>query len=188
MDISLAHESSQRTLKQRNVLALVTIVLGILVVVLFGAANTRDREVVLQPLLSANMVVSSSSLSKEYLDAVTRDTALLALNRSPETLDYWMDSLISIAAPSARGDLKTKLMGIIEEQRGSQITQFITLDWVKSDPEALTSEAGGVLHTIVGSREVRRQHKIFRFEWEYSGISLKLKSFGVVVDPEEETQ
>ena len=49
MELSLAHEASQRTLKQRNLLALICIVLGILVVVMFTAASTRDREIVLQP-------------------------------------------------------------------------------------------------------------------------------------------
>lgn len=180
MDISLAHESAQRTLKQRNMLAVICGVLGVLLVIIFSVANTKDREVVLQPILSSQMVVSSSSLTREYLDAVTRDTAHLALNRSPESLDYWMDQLVLMAAPSRRGELKRELVGIVEDQRGSQVSQYITIDWIKSDPDGLTSEVGGVLHTIVGSREVRREHKIFGFEWEYSGLSLQLKSFGVV--------
>lgn len=180
MDISLAHESAQRTLKQRNILAVVCGVLALLLVIVFGVANTKDREVVLQPILSAEMVVSSSSLTKDYLDAVTRDTAHLALNRSPESLDYWMDQLVAMASPQRRGELKRELIGIVEDQRGSQVSQYITIDWIRSDPEGLRSEVGGVLHTVVGSREVRREHKIFGFEWEYSGLSLQLKSFGVV--------
>ena len=99
MELSLAHEASQRTLKQRNLLALICIVLGILVVVMFTAASTRDREVVLQPILPSEMTLSSSSVTPEYLEAVTRDTAQLALNRSPETLQYWLDGIVAIAAP-----------------------------------------------------------------------------------------
>jgi conjugal transfer pilus assembly protein TraE len=70
MELSLAHEASQRTLKQRNLLALICIVLGILVVVMFTAASTRDREVVLQPILPNEMTLSSSSVTPEYLEAV----------------------------------------------------------------------------------------------------------------------
>ena len=84
MEVSFAHEASQRTLKQRNLLALICVVLGILVVVMFTAASTRDREVVLQPILPSQMTLSSAALTPEYLEAVTRDTAQLALNR--ETL------------------------------------------------------------------------------------------------------
>ncbi len=185
MDISLAHEQSQKTLKQRNLFVILSIVLGILVVVMFGAASTRDREVVLQPILSSEMVVSSSGVSSEYLEAVTRDAAHLALNRSPDSLEYWMDSIIKIAAPEARGPLKEKLMRIVDEQQGSQVTQFITLNWIRTDPETLVSEVGAELHTVVGSREVRRETKNFRFEWKYTGVSLKLLGFGVVV-PEGE--
>lgn len=186
MELSLAHEASQRTLKQRNLFALICIVLGILVVVMFTAASTRDREVVLQPILTNETVLSSSAVTPEYLEAVTRDTAQLALNRSPETLQYWLDGIVAISAPESRGALKAKLMQIMAEQEGSQVTQFVTIDWIKTDPEALTSQVGGVLHTIVGSRDVRREHKIFEFHWKYTGVSLRLKGFGVVVDKGEE--
>lgn len=185
MEISLAHEASQRTLKQRNLLALICIVLGILVVVMFTAASTRDREVILQPILPSEMALSSSGVTPEYLEAVTRDTAQLALNRSPETMQYWLDGIVKIAAPEARGALKADLMKIVGEQEGSQVTQFVTIDWIRTDPESLTSQVGGVLHTIVGSRDVRREHKIFQFNWKYTGASLRLKGFGVVVKKED---
>jgi conjugal transfer pilus assembly protein TraE len=67
-----------------------------------------------------------------------------------------------------------------------QVTQFITIDWIRTDPENLTSQVGGVLHTIVGSRDVRREHKIFEFHWQHTGVSLRLKGFGVVVKKEQE--
>lgn len=184
MELSLAHEASQRTLKQRNLLALVCIVLGILVVVMFTAASTRDREIVLQPILPSEMTLSSKAVSREYLEAVTRDTAQLALNRSPETLQYWLDGIIAISATESRGPLKAQLMRIMEEQQGSQITQFVTIDWIRTNPDNLTSQVGGVLHTIVGSKDVRREHKIFEFHWTYTGVSLRLKGFGVVVKKE----
>lgn len=186
MDLPFAHEASQRTLKQRNLLALVSVVLGVLVIAMFSAASTRDREIVLQPVIPQEMVVSSAGVSPEYLEAVTRDAAQLALNRSPETLPYWMDSLVKITAPENQGKLKTELMGIIQEQEGSQITQFVTIDWIKVNPEDLTSQVGGVLHTIVGSRDVRREHKVFQFNWKYTGLSLRLTGFGVVVPADKE--
>ena len=186
MELSLAHEASQRTLKQRNLLALVCVVLGILVVVMFTAASTRDREIVLQPILPSKMALSSAAVTPEYLEAVTRDTAHLALNRSPESLQYWLDGLVEISAPETRGALKADLMQIMQEQQGSQVTQFVTIDWIRTDPENLTSQVGGVLHTVVGSRDARREHKIFEFRWKYTGVALRLKGFGVVVKQGEE--
>jgi conjugal transfer pilus assembly protein TraE len=92
-----------------------------------------------------------------------------------------MDGIVAISAPEARGALKAQLMKIMDEQQGSQITQFVTIDWIRTDPDNLTSQVGGVLHTIVGSKDVRREHKIFQFNWTYTGVSLRLKGFGVVV-------
>ena len=48
------------------------------------------------------------------------------------------------------------------------------------DPDALTSEVNGVLHTVVGSKEVTAEARTFRFVWSYSGVSLKLAGFGRV--------
>jgi conjugal transfer pilus assembly protein TraE len=180
MDAAFAHQQSQRALRQRNFLAVGCLGLGIACLALVTMAVRREREVILQPVVPRAMSISSSGVSRDYLEAVTRDTAQLALNRSPETLQYWMDSILEISAPEARGGLKSKLIGIIEEQQGSQVTQFVTIDWIRVDPASLTSEVGGVLHTIVASRDVRREHRVFRFAWKYEGLSLKLRGFGVL--------
>jgi conjugal transfer pilus assembly protein TraE len=186
MELSFAHEQSQRALKQRNLLAIACLVLAILCFALVTMASSRDREVILQPVIPKQMAISSSGVSKDYLEAVTRDAAQLALNRSPETLQYWMNSILAITAPEARGPLKSKLMGILQEQQGSQVTQFVTIDWISVDPEALTSEVGGILHTVVASRDVRRENKVFKFAWKYEGLSLKLRGFGVVVKKDKD--
>ena len=187
MDISISHDMAQRALKQRNMLAIATLILSILAIIMFIAASNRDREIILQPVVPKAMAISSSGVSSDYLEAITRDTAQLALNRSPETLQYWMDNILAITAPEARGPLKGRLLRILDEQSGSQVTQFVTIDWIRVDPDDLTSEVGGVLHTVVGSKDVRREHRVFRFKWKYEGLSLKLMGFGVVVKKDEET-
>jgi conjugal transfer pilus assembly protein TraE len=185
VDLSFAHQQSQRTLRQRNLLALACLALTLVCLVLLVSAASRDREVILQPVVARQMAISSSGVSADYLEAVTRDTALLALNRSPETLQYWMDAILAITAPEARGHLKGKLTAIVAEQQGSQVSQFLAIDWIRVDPATLTSEVGGVLHTIVASRDVRHEDRIFRFKWKYEGLSLKLLGFGVVLKKED---
>ena len=185
MDLAFAHEQSQRALKQRNLLAIACLVLLLSCFALLTFASRRDREVILQPVVPKEMAISSAGVSADYLEAVTRDAALLTLNRSPETLQYLMDSILKITAPEARGPLKAELAKIVEEQQGSQVTQFVTIDWIRVDPEALTSEVGGVLHTVVAARDVRSENRVFRFTWKYEGLSLKLLGFGVVLKKDE---
>jgi hypothetical protein len=55
---------------------------------------------------------------------VTRDVAMVALNRSPQSLTYWMDSILEVTDEQARGEVKKALMKVVAEQQGSQITQF----------------------------------------------------------------
>ena len=53
---------------------------------------------------------------------------------------------------------------------------------MKVDPETLTSEVSGTLHTLVGRSEVGAVKRTFRFDWTYTGIELRLTGFGAVVE------
>jgi conjugal transfer pilus assembly protein TraE len=140
--------------------------------------------VVLQPVLAKPLTLSSSHIDKDYLELVTRDAALLTLNRSPSNLQYWMESILAITDPRTHGRMKAELMKIFNEQNGSNVSQFFTIENLTVDPEALTSEVNGVLHTVVGSKEVTSEARTFRYVWSYSGVSLKLAGFGrVTKDP-----
>ena len=188
MDYSVGLAQSQRVLKQRNMLGIVALVLAGLVVLLFLVGATRDREIVLQPIVRSPLTLSSSGVSEQYLEMVTRDTALMTLNRSPENLEYWMDSILAIATPEAHGSLKRDLMKILNEQRGSSISQYFTLAGMKVDTEKLTSEVTGTLHTVVGSKSVTAEPKTFRFYWAYRGLTLQLKGFGMVTKADKDAE
>jgi conjugal transfer pilus assembly protein TraE len=184
MDLIYSHAQSQRVLKQRNVLVGVSLGLAALSAMLGIAASSRDREIILQPVLRSPLTLSSAGVSREYLEAVTRDAAVLTLNRSPQSLDYWMKSVLEITDPRAFGAVKADLMKIVQDQRGSSISQYFSLESMKVDPAALTSDVTGTMHTMVGREEVSAAPKIFHYGWAYNGVSLKLVQFGMVVkDP-----
>ena len=180
MDLAYSHTQSQRVLKQRNVLLASTLGLAGLSAVLGLAAASRDREVVLQPVLRTPITISSAGVSREYLEAVTRDAAVLTLNRTPQSLDYWMKAVLEMVHPSAYGQVKADLMKIVDDQRGSSIAQYFTMNSLKVDTAGLTSEVSGTLHTVVGRQIISAVPKTFRYGWVYNGISLKLVQFGMV--------
>jgi conjugal transfer pilus assembly protein TraE len=180
MDLVYAHTQAQRVLKQRNMLLTTSLVLAGLSAVLGATAGARDREIVLQPILRTPLTISSSGVSREYLEAVTRDAAVLTLNRTPQSLDYWMKAVLEMVHPSAYGQVKADLMKIVEDQRGSQIAQYFSMESITVDPTALTSDVTGVLHTIVGRQEVSTVPRNFHYGWVYNGLSLKLVQFGMV--------
>jgi len=182
MDLSISHAQAQRLLKQRNLLAIGCAALFGVSVLLTLTAASREREVVLQPVLARPLTLSSSHIDKDYLELVTRDAALLTLNRSPSNLQYWMDSILEITDPATHGRMKAELMKVFNEQNGSNVSQYFTIEKLTVDPEGPTSEVNGILHTVVGSKEVTAEARTFRFVWSYSGVSLKLAGFGQVTD------
>ena len=182
MELGYSHAQGQRVLRQRNLLALATLLLGALVIVLFLIASSRDREIVLQPVLRSNLTVSSAGVSKDYLEMITRDVAVLTLNRSPRNLEYWMNEVLEITHPGSQGTVKGELLKILDEQRGSSISQTYTIQSMKVDPKALVSEVAGELQTIVGNRVISVENRRFRYTWDYTGLSLKLVGFGMVTD------
>ena len=172
-----SHERAQTLLRQRNLFALASAGLALALVVAGGLAATRDREVVLVPTVPKALTISRSGVSADYLELVTRDAALMLLNRSPEGLDYWMKQVLELAAPEHHGTLKAELVRIVEEQRGSDVTQAFVVKSLTVDPVALTSEVRGTLKTFVGAQVIASDDRRFRFDWSYQGLRLGLAGF-----------
>ena len=177
MHSQISHERGQILLRQRNLLALTSAGLMVALTIAGGFAATRDREVVLIPTARATLTVSSAGADAQYLEFVSRDAALLLLNRSPEGLDYWMSQILELADPAASGTLKGELLRIVEEQRGSDVTQSFVIKELKVDPAGLTSEVKGTLKTFVGATVIGSDERRFRFKWSYRGLRLALTGF-----------
>jgi conjugal transfer pilus assembly protein TraE len=182
-----SHERAQALLRQRNLFALASAGLALALIVASGLAATRDREVVLVPTVPKALTISRSGVSADYLELVTRDAALMLLNRSPEGLDYWMTQILELAAPAHHGTLKAELVRIVEEQRGSDVTQAFVVKSLTVDPIALTSEVRGTLKTFVGAQVIASDDRRFRFDWSYQGLRLGLAGFAQL-PPEDKSK
>ena len=177
MRTEFAHEQAQTYLRQRNRLALLASGAGIAAIIASGFAATKAREIVLVPITAQQLSVSSAGVTAPYLELVTRDTALMLLNRSPQSLDYWMAEILKITDPAAHGQLKADLVRIVEEQRGSDVSQAFIIRKLTVDPQALTSRATGTLKTFVGAQVIASETRAFEFKWSQRGLSLALTGF-----------
>ena len=143
----------------------------------FGAAATREESVILVPVTTERLTLGSGGTDAHYLELVTRDTALMLLNRAPESLDYWMEQVLKVADPSAHGRLKAELVKIVDEQRGSDISQAFVISRMEVDAQALTAVVTGTLKTFVGAQVIASQERSFTFRWSKRGLSLALTGF-----------
>ena len=180
MELGFSQAQAQRVLKQRNMLVLAATGLGIVALLALIAAASRDRQIVLQPVLARPLEISSAGVSRDYLELITRDASVLMLNRTPQSVDYWMEAVLRIVHPSAYGRMKGELIKIANDQRGSSVAQFFTMEGMQVNPDRLTSQVTGVLHTMVGREEVASLKRTFRFEWTYTGVELRLIGFSAI--------
>lgn len=81
MEVTFSQAQAQRVLKQRNLLVLAATGLGTVALMALIAAASRDRTVVLQPVLSRPLEISSTGVSKDYLELITRDASVLTRGR-----------------------------------------------------------------------------------------------------------
>src|SRR3546814_13052647 len=91
MELSFSHSHNQRILRQRNMLAVAAAALAAITIGLFLVTISRDREVVLQPVLRSPLTVSSAGVSRESLAMITSDNVVLTLDRrqkKPASLLY----------------------------------------------------------------------------------------------------
>ena len=72
---------------------------------------------------------------------------------------------------------KADLVRIVEEQRGSDVTQAFVIKSMTVDPKGLTSEVKGTLKTFVGAQVIASDDRRFRFTWTYRGLRLALAGF-----------
>ena len=186
MKHEFAYEEAQRHLRQRNRFAALAAVLGLTSLLAVGAATTREESVILVPVTSERLTLGSDATDAYYLELVTRDTALMLLNRAPESLDYWMEQVLKVADPAAHGRLKAELVKIVEEQRGSDISQAFVISRMEVDPQALTAVVTGTLKTFVGAQGIASQQRSFAFSWKRRGLSLGLTGFRQLPNENEE--
>ena len=184
----IAHQRTQSLLRQRKVLLIAAGGSFLTNLALVSTLSTRDREVILQPINTRPLAISSSGVSADYLELVTRDVALMLLNRSPAALDYWMEQILKLADPSAYGALKAELVKIVTEQRGSDLAQAFVITGMTVDPKGLSSTVEGDLKTFVGGQVIASEKKRFRFGWTYVGLRLSLSSFALIQDHKEALQ
>jgi conjugal transfer pilus assembly protein TraE len=143
---------------------------------------TRSEQVILQPVIQQPLTITSSRVTRDYLELVTRDTAISILNRSPQSLNYWMNNVLKLTDPEAYGKVKADMLRITKQLRGSDITQYFEPQTITVDPDELKSEVTGIVHVFLGSKKVSANVVKYRFDWTYRGLTLKMSGFNKVED------
>ncbi|NJM50217.1 MAG: conjugal transfer protein TraE [Sphingomonadales bacterium] len=177
MDTRQAFADNTKYLAQRNMIAGISGFSLFLNLILGVYVMFRDETVVLQPVIQQPLKITGSHITSDYLELVTRDTAIAVLNRTPASIDYWMNNVLRITDPAAYGQVKTQLLRVKNQLGDTDITQHFEPLTISTYPDDLRSEVTGIVYVYVGSAQVSETPVRYEFNWTYRGLSLKLSGF-----------
>ena len=171
MNKSTLIQDTQVILFQRNVLAIMALLLLIANFLLCVAVFFNKKEIVLVPnSISEEVSIKDNKMSASYLEALTRDVTNLILNVSPANLEYNSKAILKIIHPSFFGAMKNELNkrnSSVENKRISTVffPQIINVKHKKN-----TVQIEGKLSTYIGKQEVEFEQKTYQITYEFSGF------------------
>ncbi|MFC1659303.1 TraE/TraK family type IV conjugative transfer system protein [Pseudomonadota bacterium] len=173
---------------QRNHLAGITIVLFLLNILLTIKVFNQDNLVVLVPNSMGTVYntnnnqesnnkyntfsISTTKVSNEYLEAITRDVITTLLNITPNNIQYAANSILNMVHPSSYGEIKSYLYQVMEDIQKRKITTVffpITIQTSNKDTGNLKSIVEGDLVTYLGKEEVSRSRNKYQIGFNYNG-------------------
>ena len=110
MDIAHQFKDTRKLGLQRNLIAAALGASLVLNAGLLVYNASRATDVILQPVMQSPLSISSAGVSRDYLEMITRDTAYAVLNRTPQSLDYWMNAVLKITDPASYGTVKAQML------------------------------------------------------------------------------
>lgn len=161
-----------------------------LVVLLLGAMVTNlilavfvirmaghERIVLVPPVVHKTFWVETERVSPEYLEQMGYFLMQLTLNVTPQSVDHQSKVLLSYAAPSAFGELRTALAATAERLKRDGATTVFSAQDITVDERAMKVGVRGQLTTYVSDRRVSEAAKGYAIEFHYSAGRIYLKAF-----------
>ncbi|MEM9375216.1 MAG: type IV conjugative transfer system protein TraE [Pseudomonadota bacterium] len=177
MDQAVSYSRLKTTIRQRNVLAVVTLILALSVLLLTYFVTARETRVILTPTLLSDTAISSNKPSPEYMEQVTRDMAGLFLNRHPHNLSYFRGNILRLAHPATHGEIEAALLQTERRLIATKTSTVFYPEEIFVDPVTLYSEIRGELHTYLGPERVASEKKIYAADWRFDAMRLWLEDF-----------
>lgn len=125
----------------------------------------RDQKLttVLLPMsastINTPVELTNSQVSEEYLLLVARDFLALAMNNTPENVDFNRTMLLKNVHPASFGEMDVVLKEKALELKRLRASTFFVIDSVDVKPEALSVIFEGMRLHYIGGKETQRMKK-----------------------------
>lgn len=170
----------QITIKQRNIIIGISLILFILLVVVIGLLTAKSKTVVLVPSnLETEMRISSDGdVSQSYVEQFARDVMYTALNITPHSIGYSNKAILEIAHPKLHKNLSHQFALHEKDVIRKNISSYFSLHNFKfNDESKLKVMVEGELVTFIGKDLVSKEIKHYKLSFELNGTKLSLIGF-----------
>lgn len=181
----------ETTVKDRNKFARRTAVLAILLSAsvvsnsVLSVLLVTNNKIVLVPTLPASADLNpNGSVSREYLEFLSRDIAWLFLNRTTETAGYLEKEGRSLIDPETFEKLRLQMERSSRAAVANHQTQSFAPSDFYIDPANLIVEVTGQLSIATGNASVDTEDKIYRLTFSKHGARVLLKEIREITKDE----
>lgn len=178
MDIRNHNQALSDVIKQRNIAAIGLVISGIIILLLAISLFFKERIVIVTPsVIAKEYSISSSRVSKSYLEDMSRDIITTLFNLTPKNVSYMADTLLLMVHPSAYGEVKEELVKIQDDVITRKVSTIFYPISMAVDEENLLVRINGDFHTFIGNAMTAKERKSFEIKFIYTGAKLTIGGF-----------
>lgn len=170
--------TSQKIIKQRGILLVLSIGLMISNVLLCCALfMKKERVILVPPIIHKSFWIEEGNVSQEYLTEMSLFMAHQVLDVTPSSAGRQRDVVLGYVAPSFYNPLKKRLQKEEEFLRQEQVSTSFKPTHITADSEKLEVEIIGEMNHYVAGTRIKNVQETYILKFEYRGQKLSLTSF-----------
>ncbi len=166
---------------ENRLLKFTVVVIGIATLfntVLAYAALSRQRTIVVPPVIDTRFEVSGGKVSEDYLKMMTRYLAGLVLNYTPHTARGQMDEALRLFAPENYADAKRMFYQLADTVETAKVTNIYHIEKISMDATRKTIEIQGTRMQFVNEQKTRNQvGSVYIFDYRVDNGRFMLTRF-----------
>lgn len=170
-------DRSRRTISFQAALLLASVAANIVTALIAYRLIGYERVIVVPPAVHKSFWVENDKVSAEYLEQMGYFLIQLALNVTPQSVDYQSRLLLQYVAPASYGEIKTAMAIVAERLKRDGASTVFSARNLTTDERALKVSIQGSLTTFIGDRRVSDVTKSYLVELQYALGKLTIKSF-----------
>ena len=173
-------------IKQRNIAGAALGGAFLVILLLSLALCFNSKLVIVVPsVVSREYTISGNSVSRAYLEDMSREVITAMLNLTPRNVNYMTGLVLKMVHPSAYGEVKKELLAIQEDVVKRKVSTVFYPVEIKVDEKQLLTQVEGDFNTFVGNSLTSSKRKIFQIAFDYTGAKLTIGGFNEIIVDEK---